>query len=138
MAILEINKRPSRRDLVVFGVGLLAIAGIMGAGLYFRRGAHDAARIVWIAGAAITALHFAIPPLRRFIYLGFVYVTFPIGFVVSHVILAAVFYLVVTPIGLLIRLFGNDPMRRRFDRAAATYWVEHDPHRDRARYFRQS
>jgi NADH:ubiquinone oxidoreductase subunit 6 (subunit J) len=138
MALIEINRNPSRRDLILFGLLFLVFTGIVGAGLYFRRGAHDAARIVWIAGAAVMALYFAIPSLRRRIYLGWIYVTFPIGFVISHVILAAVFYLVVTPIGLLMRLLGNDPMHRRLDRAAATYWVEHDPHRNPARYFRQS
>ena len=138
MALIEINKNPSRRDLIVFGLLFLLFAGVIGAGLYFRRGAHEAGRIVWFAGAAITALYFAIPPLRRLLYLGWIYATFPIGFVVSHVILAAVFYLVVTPIGLLMRLVGNDPMHRRWDRAAKTYWVEHDPHRNPARYFRQS
>ena len=138
MALIEINKNPSRRDLVVFGVLFLLFAGAIGAGLYFRRGAHEAARIVWIAGAIVAGLYFAIPPLRRLLYLGWTYATFPIGFVISHVILAAVFYLVVTPIGLLMRLSGNDPMRRRLDPAARTYWVEHDPHRNPARYFRQS
>ncbi len=138
MAVLEINKNPSRRDLAVFGLLFLLFAGVAGAGLYFRTGAHEAGMIVWIGGAAVWALYVAIPPLRRLIYLGWIYLTFPIGFVLSHAILAAVFYLVVTPIGLLMRLFGNDPMRRRFDRAASTYWVEHDPHRDPARYFRQS
>ena len=138
MALIEINKNPSRRDLVVFGVLFLLFVGAIGAGLYFRRGAHEAARIVWIAGAIVTGLYFAIPPLRRLLYLGWTYATFPIGFVISHVILAAVFYLVVTPIGLLMRLSGNDPMRRRLDPAARTYWVEHDPHRNPARYFRQS
>jgi ABC-type uncharacterized transport system permease subunit len=138
MALIEINKKPSRRDLILFGLMFFVFTAAVGAELYFRRGAHDAGGIAWIAGAAITALYFAVPPVRRRIYLGWIYVTFPIGFVVSHVILAAVFYLVVTPIGLLMRLVGNDPMRRRFDRAAATYWVEHDPHRNPARYFRQS
>ncbi len=138
MAIIEINKNPSRRDLNVFGLLFLLFAGVIGAGLYFRSGAHEAARAVWIAGALLTLLYFAIPPLRRPFYLGWLYVTFPIGFVLSHVILGAVFYLVFTPAGLVMRLLGKDPLHRRFDGAAATYWVEHDPHSDPKRYFRQS
>ena len=136
MAVLEINRNPSRRDLAIFGLLLLVFAGVVGAGLYFRSGAHEAARIVWIAGGALTALFFAVPPIRRPIYLGWIYATFPIGFVLSHVILGAVFYLVFTPLGFLLRLFGHDPLRRRFDRAATSYWVAHDPHRP-GRYFNQ-
>jgi NADH:ubiquinone oxidoreductase subunit 6 (subunit J) len=136
MAVIEINKNPSRRDLTVFGLLLLLFTGLVGAGLYFRTGAHEAARIVWIAGAALVALYFAVPPIRRPIYLGWIYVTFPIGFVLSHVILGIVFYLVFTPLGLVMRLFGYDPLRRKFDRAAGSYWVAHDPHRP-GRYFYQ-
>jgi hypothetical protein len=32
---------------------------------------------------------------------------------------------------------GYDPMERRFDRAATTYWVERERNVDAARYFRQ-
>jgi hypothetical protein len=35
-----------------------------------------------------------------------------------------VFYAVVTPMGVAMRLAGRDPMRRRFDRAADSYWID--------------
>jgi saxitoxin biosynthesis operon SxtJ-like protein len=138
MAIIEINKNPSRRDLNIFGFLLLLFAGLIGAGLYFRSGAFEAARAVWIAGFLLVLLYFAVPPFRRPFYLGWLYVTYPIGFVLSHVILGAVFYLVFAPVGLVMRMLGKDPLHRRFDRTAATYWVKHDPHSDQGRYFRQS
>jgi Na+/proline symporter len=138
MAIIEINKNPSRRELTVFGLLFFVFTGVVGAGLYFRSGNHEAGRAVWIAGALLTALYFLIPAVRRPFYLGWLYVTFPIGFVLSHIILGAVYYLVFTPIGLLMRLTGHDPMQRKLDPAAESYWVEHDPHDDPKRYFRQS
>ncbi len=137
MAVIEINKNPSARELRVFGLLLAVFAGLIGALLFWKWGQPRAGRIVWIAGAAVVAVYFAIPPVRRLLYLGWMYAAFPIGFVVSHVILAAIFYLVFTPIGLLMRLVGYDPMHRRFDRGATSYWTEHDPHKDPARYFRQ-
>jgi hypothetical protein len=71
------------------------------------------------------------------IFVGWMYASFPIGFVVSHIVIGVIFYLVITPIGLMMRLFGRDTMYRSFDREAATYWVSHDPGLDRARYLRQ-
>ena len=137
MAVIEINKNPSRRELLVFG-GLLALfAALVGTLCWFKFDAPRAARAVWIAGAAIVALYFIIPPLRRPLYLGWLYAAYPIGFVVSHVILGAIYYLVFTPIGLLLRALGKDPMQRAFDRSAPTYWIEHDPHTDTRRYLRQ-
>ena len=138
MAVIPINKNPSRRDLTIFGWLFLAFAGVVGLMFLWRAHAPGVARAVWIAGAVITAVFFAVPPLRKPIYLAWIYVTYPIGFVLSHVILAIVYYLVFTPIGLVMRLFGHDPMTRRFDRSAKSYWVEHDPHTSVERYFHQS
>ncbi len=61
----------------------------------------------------------------------------PIGLVISYVILAATYYLVLTPIGLVLRLFGYDPMHRRFDREAKTYWVPREEDANTDRVFRQ-
>ena len=137
MAVIEINKNPSRRELLVFGLLLLIFAGIVGGLIWYKFESPGIAQKVWIAGAALVALFYAVPPIRRPLYLGWMYAAFPIGFVVSHVILGVVYYLVFTPIGLLMRLVGYDPMSRKMDRRAASYWIEHDPHRDPARYFRQ-
>ena len=41
--------------------------------------------------------------------------------------LAILFYGVVTPTGLLMRLFGKDPLRLRFDREAKSYWIAREP-----------
>ncbi len=79
-----------------------------------------------------------IPSFMRLVFVGMSYLAWPIGFVVSHVVLAAVYYLVLTPIGLLMRVFGYDPMARRFDREAASYWHERATAGSEAkRYFRQ-
>jgi hypothetical protein len=47
--------------------------------------------------------------------------------IVSPIVLGFMFFVVVTPIGLLMRAFGKDPLRLRFDRAARTYWIERKP-----------
>jgi hypothetical protein len=62
---------------------------------------------------------------------------FPIGWLVSHLLLAAIYYLVVTPIGVMMRVCRYDPMQRRFDRQAATYWKPRRNTDDPQRYFKQ-
>jgi len=47
--------------------------------------------------------------------------------VVSPIALGVLFYLVFTPIGLLMRLTGKDPLRLKFDAAAPSYWIARDP-----------
>jgi hypothetical protein len=47
--------------------------------------------------------------------------------VMNPVVMAAVFYVAVTPFGLLMRLFRAGPARRmRPDRAARSYWIARD------------
>lgn len=47
--------------------------------------------------------------------------------VTNPLLLGLLFFAVVTPMGLAMRALGRDPLRRRFDRAAATYWIERRP-----------
>ena len=47
-----------------------------------------------------------------------------LGFVMNYVILTIVFFLVITPIGLILRLTGKDPLRLKFDNNARTYWIK--------------
>jgi predicted membrane metal-binding protein len=46
---------------------------------------------------------------------------------ISPIIMGLVFYTTVTPIGLVRRLLGQDPLRLRFDRDAVTYWIGRHP-----------
>ncbi|MCA9292804.1 MAG: hypothetical protein KDA20_03225 [Phycisphaerales bacterium] len=61
----------------------------------------------------------------------------PIGWTISTTLLGVVYILVFTPIGLVLRTFGHDPMQRGFDRQRASYWSTHAPPPESRRYFRQ-
>jgi hypothetical protein len=65
------------------------------------------------------------------------YVTSPLGFVLSYVVLGLIYFVVFTLIGWALRLCGYDPLQRRYDRQAKTYWVTRREQRSRASYFRQ-
>jgi hypothetical protein len=47
--------------------------------------------------------------------------------VVNPIVLGIMFFAVITPIGLLMRLFGKDPLRLKFDGAVQSYWIPRDP-----------
>lgn len=47
--------------------------------------------------------------------------------IIGPVALAILFYGVVTPTGLLMRFFGKDLLRLRFDREASSYWIQRTP-----------
>ncbi len=69
-------------------------------------------------------------------FIGLLVVTYPIGFVVSTIALAIMFYLVFTPLGLGMRLFGRDPLRLK-QRDTASQWTPYEQVDDPERAFKQ-
>jgi hypothetical protein len=47
--------------------------------------------------------------------------------IVSLVVLGVMFFVVITPMGLVMRTLGKDPLRLRFDRDARSYWIDRQP-----------
>lgn len=47
--------------------------------------------------------------------------------VTNPVIMGLVFYVAVTPTAWVMRAVGKDPLRRKIDRAAASYWIQREP-----------
>jgi hypothetical protein len=138
MALIEINWKPSRTELRRFALIWFPAFCALVAWIVWRRTASTLAPTVIAAtGVLLGAAGAAVPAVIRPVFLGLTLATFPIGFVVSHVILAVVYFGLFTPMGLLMRAFGRDPMRRTFDRAATTYWVKREPDVDPKRYFKQ-
>ncbi len=132
------NRTPSERELQWFGLIVLVVFGMLGSMALWRFDALGAAQVLWSLGAGIALGFYALRPLRRPIYGLWMRLTTPIGWAISNLVLAIIFYGLITPLGLVMRLFGRDKLERRFEPAAESYWVAHDPGGDTARYFRQS
>ena len=132
-----VDRHPTAKDLKTFGLLLPAFVVLVGFVVRHRTGSSAAAGTLWAVGAALSALYWAAPAVRRPIFVGWTAATYPIGWVVSHAVLAVVYFGVVTPIALLLRLAGRDPLDRRIDPSAASYWVPRDDQRPAGRYFRQ-
>ena len=47
--------------------------------------------------------------------------------IVNPIVLGFLFYVVITPFGLIMRLLGKDPLRLRIDRTAQSYWIVRRP-----------
>lgn len=185
VSLADINRNPSRRDTVLFGVMLIGFGVLLGALTWWRPTALMGAAIfcgaAWVitmifnadrkacipgvaiplllalvswaaqrgesstttailvgaTGMAAGLLAALIPAVGQRIYINWMIAAMPIGWAVSHVVLAIIFFGLFTPVGLVMRLVGYDPMRRKFDPAAETYWLPHEPVRDTGRYFRQ-
>ena len=138
MSVIEINTDPTRRQLNQFGFIWLGFLVLFGVIAHFKFGSPLAARWLWVAAVVVPIVGWLVPAFMRLVFLGMSYLAWPIGYVVSHVVLAVVYYLVLTPIGLLTKIFGYDSMKKRFDPEAESYWIERSPEAvDPKHYFRQ-
>jgi Saxitoxin biosynthesis operon protein SxtJ len=144
--MIEIDLRPDTRTLRQFGViacfgfSFLAVIAWFEA-LLFAAGlgeARSTVAAVFGALAVLTLIFSAVYPKANLpIYLGLTLLSYPIGFVFSHLILGVLFFGLITPVGLFFKLTGRDTMHRRFDPNASSYWTEPRPRRGKESYFRQ-
>ena len=144
--MLTLDLRPTERMLRQFGLIALAGFSLLGGLIYFWGGlpglqlgnaARPVSIVLWAAGLASAAFSLAWPRANRPLYVALVLVAYPIGYAVSLLLMALVFYGVITPIGLVFRAMGRDPLDRHWERDAPSYWVAHQPPDTIDRYFRQ-
>jgi hypothetical protein len=114
----------------VFGCTVGAILMVIGAAKALIAGAAAVTLVpvlIFIPGAVLLFLGIVAPKRlstlnRRWLKLGTV-----ISKVVNPIVLALLFFAVVTPMALVIRIAGKRPLRLVPDRNAATYWIEREP-----------
>lgn len=137
MALIEIKWNPSEREARQFAVYWLPAFFVTAGVLSWYQQVWNVAYAFWGMAILVSLAGLFIPAARRYIFVGWMCAAYPIGWAMSHILMAIIFFLVITPIGCLLRLCGHDPLHRKFDRAATTYWVPHPASNDKARYFRQ-
>ena len=133
----DIPRNPTTRTLRQFGGLCLVVFGGLGAWRWLNSGV--SARVVVLVGVAVLAGLFALlaPRVLRPIFVGWMVVAFPMGWLVSRLALILVFAVFITPFALFFRLTGRDLLMLR-RRAQTTYWKAKPSAPDALSYFRQS
>lgn len=144
--LIEIDLRPDERTLrqfgfiAFFGFGFVAAIAWFEL-LVFSFGLGEARPVVAgaFAGLGVLALLLGLvwPKANLPIYVGLTIIAYPIGFVLSYVIMGALFFLLITPVGLFFKLTGRDPLNRRFEPDLPSYWIDSRPDRPKESYFKQ-
>jgi hypothetical protein len=136
--MIAIQWNPEGKQLRQFaGIWFPAFCALLGWIIGKKTGHWEAVEITWGACAFVALAGIVHPPSIRPIFVGLILVTFPIGWVVSHLLLGAIFYLLVTPIGLVLRLTGHDPLQLKRP-PGHSLWKTPVGKKDAASYLRQS
>jgi hypothetical protein len=109
------------RELRRFGLLVGGVFACLGLVFLLRGKAH----YPWflVPGLGLVLVGGVLPKALKLIYLAWMTLAILLGFIVSHVILTLFFFLVMTPIGLVARLFGKDFLRLKLQPGAETYWI---------------
>ena len=101
-----------------FGLSLFS-AFILVAGLSLWRGHLTISWVFGVAGVLTLAGLILAPGLLKYPRAGLR----AMGWFNGQLILVLVFYLVFTPVGVLMRIFKKDPLARRWNEKLNSYWI---------------
>ena len=136
--MIPVNRNPTRSQLRWFAALVFPLFWSWIAFLVWKRAEWPRVAIAIAAVAAlISIVGLLSPAFMRRVWVGMMVGLSPIGWVMSHVILAVIYYLVLAPLGLALRATGRDLLAQRLDRGAKTYWIDRRDEVPVERYFRQ-
>jgi hypothetical protein len=136
--MIAIQWNPDTKQLRQFaGIWFPAFCLLLGWIVGAKSGQWTAVQVGWAVGGLLSVAGTVYPPAIRPVFVGLILLTYPIGWVVSHLLLGAIFYGLFTPIGLILRMTGHDPLQLR-PPSKASLWKTPVGKTDPASYLRQS
>lgn len=133
MKMVEIDWHPPRRTVIaVSAIALPVFITLGGGGFALARGAPRLALAALVVAGGLALGSIASEPLARAVYRWWMRVALPIGWLTSHLVLGAVFYAGIAPVGLVLRAAGRDRLALR----RSPGWRQRSPRPPRS-YLRQ-
>ena len=123
----------SHRELKKFGFTIAFILFLLSVLVFF--GGSLPRRSFYMAGVASAFLlaAFFFPYLLKPVRIGWMGLAFVLGYFMSRLLLAVIFYLVITPIGVIFRLFGKDILHKKIRKNRESYWIKRSPENKNAK-----
>ncbi len=144
--LIQLDFRPETRQLRQFGFIAFFVLGLLAAIVYFRgtlfgievgASARLLAASLGAVGVISALFSLAWPRGNRPRFVALSVLAFPIGFVVSHIVLAVLFFGILAPVGVTLRLLGRDLLERSFAKDKKSYWIDLPQAIQKRDYFRQ-
>jgi hypothetical protein len=136
--MIAIQWNPDQKQLRQFaGIWFPAFCALVGWSIVRKTGYWHEVEVGWAIVGIISIAGLVFPPLIRPIFVGLILLTYPIGWGVSHVLLGVIFYGIVTPIGIILRITGHDPLQLKAP-LGSSLWKSPTGKTDPASYLRQS
>jgi len=114
------NIKSEKKDLRKFGITIGIILLIITGFLFWKE--KESFQILLTFGVAFCILGITIPFILKPIYWVWMVFATILGWIMTRVILSFLFYIIITPIGLIPRFFGKQFLELRWDKSKESYW----------------
>lgn len=134
--MIDINLHPTARMLRQFAAAWLVVVTALGVNQWLLRGNPAVGAALVGAGVALGVVGLLRPAAVRWLFVVCTVAAFPVGWIVSQVMLLVLFLSMITPIALLFKAMGRDRLLRRRPQQGS-YWKRKMATEDVRRYLRQ-
>jgi len=117
--IQDLNEKELRKFGLVTGSIVAVLFGLFLPWLFN----HGLPLWPWIIAGVLIIWALILPATLAPVYKGWMRIGMAVGWFNTRLILGILFFLIITPIGLIMRLFGHDPMHRNIDKNTETYRI---------------
>ena len=121
---------------ILYPAALLFIAWRLQNKAVLRGQFHSIGSIILVVLAVAIGIALITPRLGDQVYLSILKVAAIFGWIIGRLGLTIVFYLVVTPMALVMRLSGKDPLDQKFKSGKPPQWHPHSGKSEPRRYYR--
>ena len=136
MKFSDIPRNPDHGMLRQFAGLWILFFGAIALSQYFRSQNASVAIVIGAFALVVGVPGLFFPRVLKPIFVGWMILAFPIGWLVSHVILFLIYWSVFVPIGFILRRMGHDPLRLRKP-SSDSYWEQKTQQTSLRRYLKQ-
>jgi hypothetical protein len=138
MALIEEikNIKGNKSDWKKFGITMGIILVVIACCLLWKK--NNSFPYVFVLAAAFLITGIVVPSMLKPVYKAWMVLSVMMGYIMTRIIMAVIFYLIVTPIGFLAALVGKNFLDMKIDKKAKSYWKARDALRkEKSDYERQ-
>ena len=114
------NIKSEKSDLLKFGITISIILLMIAGFLFWKE--KESFQIILTVGTILFVLGILVPAILKPIYWTWMIFATILGWMMTRVILSLLFYIIITPIGLILRFFGKQFLELRWDNSKESYW----------------
>lgn len=127
------NQQKSAKELRKFGFIMFGFFAIIAGVLFWKH--QSTWQYLGVFSALFLLIGIFFPYLLNPIEKGWIAFGEKVSTIVSIIVLFFTFYLAITPMALIMRLIGKDPLNKKIDKNSPSYWLPSDSKGTGSRYY---